>query len=496
MPLVEFGDWTPDLPAHLNSGVSSLMNAIPEARGYRSAADLLAFTDALTARAKGMYASIDEAKGDFNFAGDATKLYRLISNVWTDESQAGNYTVATDDYWDFARYGNVIIAAARYEDPQQFTVSPVSGTFTDLAASAPQGAHVAVIRDQVMLGNIFDSGDGDVPNRVHWGPIGNPTGDWTPALSTLAGRRDLGGDGGWVQAVVGGEFGLVFQETSVWRATFAGPPTKFQLDEIEKAQGTPAPRSVVKYRSRIYYLGQNGFYVTGGGGESTPIGRNKIDEFFLKDVQADQIHMTVGHGDPENQRIHWAYVGADASGDVPNRIIVYSVIDDKFGVVDIETQYLGDLRSGGTDMDTDLQALYPNLDLVPFSLDSAQWAAGRLQLSGFNGANQAGNFSGSALPATIETGQHQLIEGRRALMQNMRPIVDDAGTGSINLNVAGKTRTQNTTAYQSADTPVDAEGNCPILQASRYFRFRMKTTGTFEHAMGIDVDQAVDDGEY
>ncbi len=496
MPLVEFGQFTPDLPAHLNSGITLLMNAIPEARGYRSASELLTFTDALDTRCKGMYAAADEAQGDFNFAGDAGKIYRLIANAWTDESNAGGYSVGVDDYWGFARYGNIVMAFARYEDPQQFTISPVSGTFTDLSATAPQGAHGAVIRDQVMMGNIFDAVDGDVPNRIHWGPIGNPTGAWTPALATLAGRRNLGGDGGRVQAVIGGEFGLVFQEFSVWRATFAGPPTKFQLDEIEKQQGTPAPRSAVKYRNRVYYLGQNGFYRTEGSGESTPIGRNRIDEFFSSDVQADQIHLTIGRGDPARQEIRWAYVGADAVGTIPNRQIIYDVVNDKFGVVDIAVEYLGEMRSAGTDMDTDLQALYPNLDLVPFSLDSVQWAAGRLQLSGFDRDNKAGNFNGAALPATIETGQHQLIEGRRALLQNMRPIVDDAGIGSINCNVAGITRVHDATVYQAADTPVDAEGNCPILQAGRYHRFRMKTTGAFEHAMGIDVDQAVDDGEY
>ena len=197
------------------------------------------------------------------------------------------------------------------------------------------------------------------------------------------------------------------------------------------------------------------------------------------------------------KRLPWRWhVGADASGNVPNRIIVYSVHDDKFGVVDIETQYIGEIRSAGVDMDVGLQALYANLDLVPFSLDSPHWAAGRLQFSGFDGDNQAGNFNGAALPATIETGQHQLIENRRALMQNMRAIVDDDGGATINLNVAGIKRTSDTPVYQSADTPVDAEGNSPVLQASRYFRFRMKTTGAFEHAVGIDVDQAVDDGEY
>ena len=496
MPLVEFGQFSPDLPAHLNPGVSALVNGIPEARGFRSVSDLLTFTDALDAVAKGMYSTIDEAQGDFNFAGDTAKLYRLISNVWTDESQGGGYSVAVDDYWDFTKYGDVVIACARFEDPQQFTVSPVSGTFTDLSATAPQGAHVAVVRDQVVLGNIFDAVDGDVPHRIHWGPIGNPTGVWTPALATLAGRRDLAGDGGWVQAIVGGEFGMVFQEFSVWRMTFAGPPTKFQLDEIEKHQGTPAPRSVVKYRNQVYYLGQNGFYRTGGSGESVPIGVNRIDRLFFKDVQADQIHKTIAVANPEEHEIRWAYVGADASGGVPNRQMIYSIRDDKWGIADIEVEYLGAMRSEGVDMDTGLEALYPNLDLVPFSLDSTVWAAGRLKLAGFAGDHTAGIFDGAALPTTIETGQHQLIENKRALHQNMRPIIDDDAGTVITCNVAGITRTNDPPVYQSADTPIDSEGNCPILQAGRYHRFRMKTTGAYEHAMGIDVDQAVEDGEY
>ena len=44
------------------------------------------------------------------FAGTATKMYELVSKVWTDVSGAAAYTTGGDGRWSFAGIGNDVLA--------------------------------------------------------------------------------------------------------------------------------------------------------------------------------------------------------------------------------------------------------------------------------------------------------------------------------------------------------------------------------------------------
>lgn len=495
MPLIPFGEWGPDLPAHLNDGLAFLKNALPGPRGYCSFKGLTTTTDALAARCRGMYSTIDSSRSAFNFAGDETKLYLLASNAWGDVSQVGNYSLGTNELWDFTEYGDLVIACGHGEDPQSYEIG-VSALFADLSATAPQGRHCATVRDSVVLGNVFDAGDGAQPNRVAWGPIGNPAGVWTPSLATLAGHQNLEGEGGGeVQAIQGGEFGIVLSEWSIWRMTFVGPPLIFQFDEIETRQGTFAPRSVVKYRDVVYYLGQDGFFRTSGSGASQSIGQNRIDDFVLSDLSPDTKSTVISAVDNFNKRVNWIYPSSGSSNGIPDKLVSYDVVNDRWGNAEIDLEYIGYLRSEGLDMDTDMAALYPNLDLAPHPMDSPLYGSQTIGFAGFDNSHKAGYFTGPGLDAEFITGQHQLVPGKRALLQNMRPILDSTTATTIECNVAGKAATHDATGFQPVDTAVDDEGDCPILEPGRYFRFKQKLTGDWDHAMGIDVDQWSEDGD-
>ena len=56
----------------------------------------------------------------------------------------------------------------------------------------------------------------------------------------------LGDEIGFAQA--GGEFGLVFQETSVRRMTYEGPPVVFRIDRIANDIGASVPGRLLKRR--------------------------------------------------------------------------------------------------------------------------------------------------------------------------------------------------------------------------------------------------------
>jgi hypothetical protein len=444
MPLIPFGAYTPDLPAHQNEGVTDLENAIPQARGYRGMPTLVPTTNALGGRCLGMWSAVDTAGNAFNFAGDATDLYKRASNVWENASSASAaYAVADGITWSFTQFANDVIACADAEDPQYFEVGS-SSAFATLSATAPQARHSAVINDFLFFGHITNN-----PRRVQWSPIRQPRGVWTASLETLAGNQDLAGHGGAVQAIVGGHFGIIFQEYAVWRCVGPSVPEKFSFQRIEDEQGTPAPRSVVKKGETVFYLGQDGFYATNGAGPSQPIGRNQIDEAFFADVDITNFAYMVGKADPSEPIIWWIYPSVNSNG-VPDKVLFYDIVNHKWGRGEQDLQWIGLLRADGLNLEQ-LDAIYTDLDSIPFSLDSPALAGGRPEMSGFSLDNKSGAFNGSHAASSITTGQLQPVPGKRALLQNVRPIVDSATPENISINVAAKTRTNEDTSFLAAD---------------------------------------------
>ena len=97
-----FGEWLPDLPDHVNPGATQAKNVFPAVNSYRPFKGIsVTSSNALTARAQGGRAFKSDSGVVTIFAGDATKLYRLISNAFVDESGGTTFSTASEGYWDF-----------------------------------------------------------------------------------------------------------------------------------------------------------------------------------------------------------------------------------------------------------------------------------------------------------------------------------------------------------------------------------------------------------
>ena len=255
--MIPFGELAPDV-ADLNADVArAAINVLPGVNSYLPLKDLSVASDALTGDCVGAVVTKDNSGNNYIYAGDSTKLYNISGVTVTDYSQAGNYTDNAEK-WNFAKWGNKIIASKYGEIPQVITLG---GTvFADLAGTPPQARSISTVRDFVVLGNTLDGTDGAVTNRLWWSGF-NDEEQWTSGTNQ-SDFQDLQGGGGAIQRIIGGEYGIVFQVNSIWRMTYVGTPLVFQLDEIEPKKGTPAPGSVVQHGVDIYYLGQDGFYET------------------------------------------------------------------------------------------------------------------------------------------------------------------------------------------------------------------------------------------
>lgn len=479
--IIPFGEYMPDAPALGNAGATTVKNVIPSSGpGYKPLNSLSAYSSALTAYCRGAYTGTDTDGVVRSYAGDATKLYRLVSTTMTDSSVGGGYSCAADSYWEFAQFGNTVVASNFDNNPQQIDLT--SGTsFANLSGSPPRFRHVAVIRDFLVVGNTFDSTDGNVPYRVRWPGIGTIT-SWTVSASTQADYQDLSGNGGWVQSVIGNrEFGYVFQERAVWQMVYVGSPTVFDFQKIEDARGAFAPRSTIEVGGVVFYLADDGFYMLVGS-QSIPIGAGKVDKTFLAELNDDYLHRVTAAAIPNDKVVIWSYPGSSSSDGTPSKCLLYNWASKKWCFAEFNHELVYRAQSLGVTLDG-LDAINAQLDQLSFSLDSKVWMGGKLQLAAFDTDHKLSFFTGTAQSAVIETGEYQFVPGQRAEVTEVVPLVD-GGTHTVQI---GTRETQAGTVSWGSAINENSSGKCPARSNSRYHRFRVNNTGSFTDAMGVEV---------
>lgn len=488
MPLVPFGEYLPDLPDYLNPGATVAKNCFPRtASSYGPIGGLTAYSDALDARCQGAYSALD-ASGNTNvFAGDAAKLYRLVSatTAWEDVSKVGGYSTGPDALWGFCSFG-LRVVATNFADAVQSYIVGTDTDFSDLSADAPKARHCGVIRDFVFLGNTNDSTDGAVPNRVWWSAYNDPTTWPIPGSSSAAEKQsdlqDLQ-DGGWVQGIVGGlgtADGAIFLERKIYRVSYVGPPTIFSFDAVESARGTPAPGSIIQLGSVVFYLGEDGFYMFDGS-NSKAIGANKIDKTFFAEVDQSYFARITAAIDPINKLVFWSVPISGSSGTLAKQYI-YNWNLDRWSTAEFNHELLCRTQSFGATLDT-LDTTFGDLDSIPFSLDSRAFTAGRLILSAFSTDHKLSYFTGDALAATLETGEFDGGDGRRMYISGLRTAID-GGTPTAQLryrNAQGEALTDTAAATAGAD------GIIPFRVDSRFGRARITipAASNWSHAQGI-----------
>lgn len=482
---IPFGEWLPDLPTLDPSGSPVVTNVIPDAKSYRSFPALAPFSTSLGARCQGGIFATDASFVNYNYVGDASALYTLSQQSFSVATRVvgGAYTTNADDYWEFVNWGNTVIGVNGFVDlPQQISLG--AANFVNLSTGV-KARHIATMRDFVVMGNVSDSATNVC--RVRWSAINNPT-SWTPSAATLADFQDLPTEGGPVQKVLGGEYGVILQQRSIWRMMFVGSPLVFQFDRVHNSIGALVPQSAVRYQNLVFFLSEEGFYAFDGS-NLEPIGRGKVDKFFLADyskTNAARMHAAI---DPVNKLVLWAYASPNNIGGNPDKLLVYSWGFKRWALVEgLNLQYLFTTVTTGYTLEG-LDAISTDLDALPWSLDSTNWTGGQLILSAFDSTNRLGRFDGSAMPATVDTAEFQLFPERRAMLTAIRPIVIGL-SASASISILNRNNLTESASVGATAAYPNPTGFVQCRVDARYFRVRLSTaTGTnFTHLIGIEAD--------
>ena len=476
---VPFGEWLPDLPDHLNPGATQAKNVYPAVNSYRPWKNITqASADALTSRCQGAAAFASDGGVVSIFAGDGTKLYKLTSNAFVDESGGVSYNTAADGYWDFVKFGEVVIAFNGVDAPRTWTLDS-SSDFAALSGSPPTFRHAAIINNFVVTG--FQP---TARNTVQWSSFNTPTA-WTAGVNQA--DSEILPEGGAITGMTGGQYGLVFQENRITRMDYRGGNVIFSFRRIEDNVGAVQGKSVIKVGNLVYFLSENGFRVTDGN-SSKPIGNGKVDRFFFNDLRFALRERVRASVDYENKLVCWSYPSVSASG--VDKIIIYNYETQRWSIVEKEHQIIFNYISPGFTLD-ELDD-YPssgsnNLDAINVPLDSDIFVSGLRSFGVFNTTNRFGTFEGTNLACEIGTGETEIFPQNRSLVTHVRPIVD---TTSATGSVTTRNRVGDSQSTTSPVATMHATGTIPFHKSARYFKFNMQIPEgtTWNDAQGIDIE--------
>lgn len=506
MAIIPAAQWLPDQADLVDSGTSTARNILPRTdKSYGPMPSLSVFSGALNNRCQGAIGVSDAAGNSYTFAGDSTKLWLLQSGStsWSDVSKVAQYTVASDQRVSFTFWTPNLVLATDFADAVQAYTIGTSALFADLSSGAPKAKYIAIIRDFPMLFNVFDATDGARPTRAHWGGIGAP-GSW-PVAGTAAAQavqsdfQDINlGDFGQGVGIVGGlgsADGALFFERGIVRIDYMGAPVIFRFVAMEGGRGCSAPGSIAQLGAIVIFLGPDDLYAFDGA-TCQGLGTQQFCNFLFRDIDQSKMYRICAAFDPINQIYFLAYPSANNVNGNPNKILAYHWILKRATLIDA----LGDVEllfrslSFGFTLEG-LDAISSSLDALPFSLDSRAFTGGALQLSAFDSSHKLNYFTGTSLPATLDTSEAQLIPNRRAFVSTVRPLVDQ---GNPSVAVATRERQIDTKTFGAA-VAINSVGESPQRASGRYHtaRITLAAADPFQQIFGVDVpdDAVADDGD-
>lgn len=465
MPLLQWGDWRPDISDYEGASLHDLSNVVPRGDGYGPFPSFSSYTSALPATCRGAFYALKSDGSVITFAGTATKLYQLNNTnfAWTDVSKgASTYSsLSANAQWQFAQFGNLVFATQANAPLQVFDLSS-STAFADCGGSPPQAAYISVVGRFLVLSGLLSNA-----YRIQWSGL-NATTTWTSGVNS-SDFQDFP-DGGIVRGVAGGEYGIIFQDQAIRRMSYVpGSPLIFQIDRITQDKGLYAPYSIIRAGEKIFFYAGQGFHKIEPGGVPEQIGREKVDRTFLADLDKGHLELFMGAADPRSTKIYWAYRSVNGVDPTNyDKVLGYDYLLDRFFQLSIRGEYLVGISQTGLTLEN-LDSISASLDALTLSLDSYATAV-QPQIAQFNNTHTLGFFAGAPLEAMLESAEQGTDESR-ITVRGFRPITDAATLfGSVSYR-----DNPSATATAGAEVLVNSRtGRCDMMRDTRYSRFKVR----------------------
>ncbi len=404
--LLPFGEFKPDVSDYEGIASQVISNVVPRGDGYGPVSDHQAFTQTLAGPCRGFFSARKSDGSIVVFAATATKLYRLDNSTfgWVDVSKgAGSYAaVSGNANWQFAQFGSIVLAAQANVPLQQFTMGS-STAFADVAGSPPQAAYVTIVGQFVVLSGLLST-----PYRMQWSAIGDTTG-WTAGVNQ-ADFQDFA-DGGLVRGVAGGEYGVIFQDTTIRQLTYApGSSYIFQITRICEDQGLASPYAFTKAGGNIFFYSAQGFQQLTPGSLPQPIGKEKIDRSFATEWDSANPQLFIATSDPNSTRVGFAFKSTSGSAALIDMILFYDYVLQRWApMIGLSLEYIATAAKPGVTLEN-LDVIATTTIAISGAVDNGSGKV-RLTVSTINLPTMPAPPDGAPVPTQLTAGMAIDISG-------------------------------------------------------------------------------------
>lgn len=303
MPALKIPAYAPDVSSYKASTTQLVRNAVARTDGYGPFNDLLAFTKNLPDVCRGYFYGRKSDGSILVFAATANNLFLLNNSTYDFANVSlggGPYSsLSNDANWQFVQFGSLIFATQQNVLLQVYDMSS-SAAFANQAGSPPQASYISVVGQFLVLSGLLSN-----RFRIQWSGIGNPS-NWVAGVNQ-SDFQDFP-DGGIVRGVAGGEYGTIFQDTSIRSMVYQpGSPVIFQITRITDDLGLFAPYGIVRAGDSIYIPSTKGFQVIAPGSLPKPTGKELVDRTFFANIDQSNLQLCLGFADPASTRVGWAF---------------------------------------------------------------------------------------------------------------------------------------------------------------------------------------------
>jgi hypothetical protein len=474
---VQFAPFEPDKADYNEAASDATVNVIPTADGWKPLPSLTEISAALGAACLGAVSVLDGTDTVHVFAGTATDLYELNTGTspysWTEVSKSsGAYSVPVDEKWTFTLFGNYLVAHSLGDAPQYIDIDSYT-LFADLP-NAPTARHSWVAGDFLVFGYLTGE-----PTSIQWSAVNDIT-FWT--IGRRNSDKQVLPSGGEISGGIGDQRGaVIFQRSEIRYMQFA-PQTgyTFTIAQANPNRGVVSPYSVVQIGpGRFLYLSEDGFF---SGVEGTPIGAERVDEWFQEQADLDYLFEVEGIADPFEKIAWWRFRKPDSS----YLLLGYDWQLDRWCYSDTSVTTLAPLLSPAITWDG-LDALYDTIDDVNVAFDSRLFKGGRPSFAAISTDGKLAYFTGTPQAATVETANVELVPGQRAFVNGGR-LMSDAQT--FTAQIGAQEWHGDDVTFDDAVSPSSRSKLIPFRASGRLHRTRINlAAGTdWARASGVYLD--------
>lgn len=467
---LELTGFAPDLDPATPGVLTSCSNIIPTAQKTLAAANSLIAADQATLDADPTGAFVGKLLDGTKrvIVGTSAKLQEASGGVYVNRSAVGGYTGT--NRWDFAVFGNNILATNKSEAIQQ---APASADFAAIA-TAPKASIMDVAAGFVMVLD-FDDGT-DTPDGWFCSGLYDQT-IWTPSAATQCANGRLVDTPGRLTAgrALGNDF-VAYKAESMYLGRYVGAPIIWTWQRVPGRIGCSGKNSVVVAENRHYFVGPSDFYVFDGT-EPVAIGEPVREWFFHRLNQTNRARIW-GSVDEARGLIYWHYPSATSA---LTNCLVYNYRTNRWGVWDQEIQAplqysLGQITYDG------LGTLYSTYENLPdIAYDSPFWLADSTLPAVFVSRDLkiVTGTPGASWYMTGDFGDLTAFQHLTRIVPRYRKNPTSATGTNFYRDGLGAERTQDTTVTQSRE-------RFDFRRSARWHAFRADHVGTMA-LNGLDV---------